>query len=341
MEGMALIRASIVGATGYTGAILTDILSEHPDVKMHALTSKSYAGRRVGEVFPDLRVDGAYVEYSLGAVAGSDVAFVCYPHGEAHEVVAELVEMGCRVVDLSADYRLKDPSAYQSWYGFVHPRVDLLREAVFGLPERYRAEVAKARVVANPGCYPTAMLLSLLPVAGEIESSVIVDAKSGVSGAGRTPSPKTHFCEVTGDFRAYSEVGHRHIAEMVQELGVAAGKPLAVSFTPHLLPVDRGIFSTAYFWPAEGLVGTDRQIAKYREFYAGETFVEVCDHVPGLGEVVGTNYCRLTVREDADAGLVKVFAVIDNLMKGASGQAVQNMNCMFGVAEDAGLRRKV
>jgi N-acetyl-gamma-glutamyl-phosphate reductase len=338
---MVLIKASIVGATGYTGAVLTDILSEHPAVRVHALTSKSHVGRTVGEVFPDLRVDGTYVEYTLGAVAGSDVAFVCYPHAEAHEVVAELVEMGCRVVDLSADHRLRDPAAYESWYGFVHPRPDLVEEAVFGLPERYRAEIAKARIVANPGCYPTAGLLSLLPVAGEIDSSVIVDSKSGVSGAGRTLSQRTHFCEVTGDFRAYGEVGHRHTAELVQELGLAAGRPLPVSFTPHLLPVDRGIFSTAYFRPAEGLVGTDKLMARYREFYTGEAFVEICDHIPGLGEVVGTNYCRLTVREDADAGLVKVFAVIDNLVKGASGQAVQNMNCMFGMAEDTGLRRKV
>jgi N-acetyl-gamma-glutamyl-phosphate reductase len=338
---MALIKASIVGATGYTGAILTDLLSGHPDVRMHALTSKAYIGRKVSGVFPGLRVDGTYTEYSAGAVSGSDVAFVCYPHGEAHGVVAELVDKGCRVVDLSADYRLKDPAAYQSWYGFVHPHFDLLQEAVFGLPERYRAEIAKARIVANPGCYPTAMLLSVLPAAAEIDSSVIVDAKSGVSGAGRTPSQKTHFCEVNGDFRAYSEVGHRHTAEMVQELGLAAGKALGVSFTPHLLPVDRGIFSTAYFRLAKGLMGTDRLLARYREFYADEAFVEVCDHVPGLGEVTGTNYCRLTVREDAAAGLVKVFAVIDNLVKGASGQAVQNMNCMFGRPEDAGLRRKV
>jgi N-acetyl-gamma-glutamyl-phosphate reductase len=245
------------------------------------------------------------------------------------------------VVDLSADFRLRDPAAYESWYGFVHPRADLLKEAVFGLPEMHRAKIADARIVANPGCYPTAMLLSLLPVADEIEGGVIVDSKSGVSGAGRTPSAKTHFCEVAGDFRAYSEVGHRHTPEMVQELSAAAGRPVAVSFTPHLLPLDRGIFSTVYYRQAGGLMGAREQMARYREFYAGEPFVEVCDHVPGLGEVVGTNYCRLTVREDESAGLVKVFAVLDNLVKGAAGQAVQNMNCMFGLAEDAGLRRKV
>ena len=337
-----MIKASIVGATGYTGAVLTDILSQHPDVGLHALTSKSYAERTVAKVFPELRLEGRYAEYAAEAVEGSDVVFVCYPHAESYGVVAPLIDAGCRVIDLSADFRLKDPDAYRSWYGFKHPRPDLVAEAVFGLPEKYRAEVKSARLVANPGCYPTAMLLSLLPAAGDIgEGGVIVDSKSGVSGAGRTPSEKTHFCAVSGNFRAYSEVGHRHTAEMLQELALAAGNRVQVSFTPHLLPVDRGIFSTAYFRPADGLVGTESRNKSYREFYRDEPFVEVCDHVPSLAEVVGTNFCRLTVREDESAGLVKVFAVIDNLVKGAAGQAVQNMNCMFGLAEDTGLGRKV
>jgi N-acetyl-gamma-glutamyl-phosphate reductase len=339
---MRMIAASIVGATGYTGAVLTDILAGHPDVRLDCLTSKSYAGRSVGEVFPALRVDGRYTEYSVEAVADSDVAFVCYPHAEAHQVAAPLVDAGCRVVDLSADFRLKDPLAYRTWYGFDHPRPDLVAEAVFGLPEKYRAQVAPARLVANPGCYPTGMLLGLLPVAADVHGGgVVVDSKSGVSGAGRNPSDKTHFCAVTGSFRAYSEVGHRHTAEMVQELSLAAGQALAVSFTPHLLPVDRGILSTIYFRPHDLDVSTEAWLEKYRAFYAGEPFVEVCEHVPALSEVTGTNFCRLTVRQDKDAGLVKVFTVIDNLVKGASGQAVQNMNCMFGLPEDTGLRRKV
>jgi N-acetyl-gamma-glutamyl-phosphate reductase len=336
-----VITASIVGATGYTGAVLTDILAEHPEVNLHALTSKSFVGRSVADVFPTLRVEGRYVDYAQQALTGSDVVFVCYPHAEAHAVVAQLWEASCRVVDLSADFRLKDPAAYPAWYGFAHPRPDLLAEAVFGLPEVYRGQIASARLVANPGCYPTAMLLSLLPAAEEIEGSVIVDSKSGVSGAGRTPSDKTHFCSVTGNFRAYSEVGHRHTPEMAQELTLAAHKTVSVSFTPHLLPVDRGILSTAYFRPAGGMRGNAVWLEKYRSYYRDATFVEVCDHVPGLSEVVGTNFCRIAVREDAAAGLVKVFSVIDNLVKGASGQAVQNMNCMFGFAEDAGLRRKV
>ncbi len=337
-----MIIASVLGATGYTGAVLTDILAWHPDVRLSALTSKSYVGRRVSDVFPHLRVSEAYVQYSPEVVEGSDVVFVCYPHAEAHEVVAALVDSGHRVVDLSADFRLTDPRAYQDWYGFVHPRPDLVAEAAFGLPEVYRSRIAQAKVVANPGCYPTGMLLGLLPVVAEIDSGgVVVDSKSGVSGAGRTPSEKTHFCAVDGNFRAYSEIGHRHTPEMVQELSAAAGRLLPVSFTPHLLPVDRGILSTIYFRPRGGLVGTEIWLERYREFYAGEVFVEVCEHAPGLTEVANTNYCRLTVREDSAAGLVKVITVIDNLVKGASGQAVQNMNCMFGLAEDAGLGRKV
>jgi len=336
-----VIAASIVGATGYTGAILTDILAVHPDVRLRALTSKSYVGKRVADVFPHLRVEGRYVEFAPEAVAGTDVAFVCYPHAESHEVVATLVDVGCRVVDLGADYRLKDPLAYGEWYGFVHSRPDLVAEAVFGLPELYRAQIANARVVANPGCYPTGMLLGLLPATGEIDGGVIVDSKSGVSGAGRTPTAKTHFCAVEGDFRAYGEVGHRHTVEMIQELTLAAGRALSVSFTPHLLPVDRGIFGTMYFRPRGGMIGNDAWLQKYQEFYAGEPFVEVCGHVPGLSEVTYTNFCRMTVREDPAAGVVKVFTVIDNLVKGASGQAVQNMNCMFGLPEDTGLRRRV
>ncbi len=336
-----MIAASIIGATGYTGAILTDILAEHPEVQLRALTSRSYAGRTVSDVFPHLRTAGEYVAYSVDMVAGSDVAFVCYPHAEAHGVVAELVDAGCRVVDLSADFRLKDVDDYGTWYGFEHPRADLVAEAVYGLPELYRTQVATARVVANPGCYPTGMLLGLLPVARHIDGGVIVDSKSGVSGAGRTPSDKTHFCAVTGNFRAYSEVGHRHTAEMAQELSLAAEGPVPVSFTPHLLPVDRGILSTIYFRPSQGLFKTQTWLDRYRRFYEGEPFVEVCDHVPALAEVDRTNVCRMSVRVDERAGLVKVFTVIDNLVKGASGQAVQNMNIMFGLAEDAGLGRRV
>jgi N-acetyl-gamma-glutamyl-phosphate reductase len=212
---------------------------------------------------------------------------------------------------------------------------------VYGLPEAYRVAIKTARLVANPGCYPTGMLLGLLPLADEIDGlGVIVDSKSGVSGAGRTPSEKTHFCSVTEDFKSYSEVGHRHTAEMLQELALAGGKELPVSFTPHLLPVDRGILSTMYLRLRGGVALRAEELTqKFRAFYEGEPFVEVCDRAPALAEVSHTNFCRIALWTDERAGLVKVVTAIDNLMKGASGQAVQNMNIMFGFQENEGLGR--
>jgi N-acetyl-gamma-glutamyl-phosphate reductase len=346
-----LIRASIVGATGFTGAALTDILWRHSEVKLDALTSMSFAGRRVDEVFAHLRAEGVYVPYSPERVAASEVVFVCYPHAEAHPVVAECIAQGQRVVDLSADFRLREPSAYVDWYGFDHPHEDLVAAAVYGLPELHREAIRTARVVANPGCYPTSAILAVAPLAKTMGASpVIIDSKSGVSGAGRTATEKTHFCSVHDNFRAYSEVGHRHTAEMVQEMSLLAGRPVQVSFTPHLLPVDRGILSTVYLaLEADALTGAvmsggaDPDAVIHREFesfYAAEPFVEVVRATPSLHEVRGTNYLRLSVRFDARAGLLKIVSVIDNLIKGASGQAVQNMNVMVGFPETMGLEAR-
>jgi N-acetyl-gamma-glutamyl-phosphate reductase len=265
------------------------------------------------------------------------VAFVCYPHAQAHPVVAELLDSGVKVVDLSADFRLRDPADYLAWYGFEHPRVDLVSEAVYGLTELYRDEVARARLVANPGCFPTGALLAAAPLMQKLPLDlVVIDAKSGVSGAGRSPSDKTHFCSVHDNFRAYGEVGHRHTAEIAQELELMAGGAVRLSFTPHLLPVDRGILSTVYLQPAGGA-----ELPAEDERYRDETFVEVTAATPSLREVQQTNFCRLAVRVDRAAGLIKVVVAIDNLMKGASGQAVQNMNLMFGLPESLGLEARV
>jgi N-acetyl-gamma-glutamyl-phosphate reductase len=342
-----VIAASILGATGFTGALLTEMLDRHPEVALEALTSSSYEGRRVTDVFPHSRVAAAYVAYAPDRVAGSDVVFVCYPHAEAHPVVAELLAAGHRVVDLSADFRLRDASLYPKWYQFDHPRADLLTEAVYGLPELYPEAIAQARLVANPGCYPTSMLLAALPLAREMKLElVVVDSKSGVSGAGRTPSDKTHFSAVHDNFRAYGEVGHRHTAEMLQELETAAGASVPVSFTPHLLPLDRGILSTLYCRPSASqgtfeIPPEDEVRALFVRDYSAEPFVEVVEHTPSLREVQRTNYCRLAVRTDPAAGLIKVVSVIDNLVKGASGQAVQNMNLMFGLPQASGLESVV
>lgn len=340
-----MIKASIVGATGFTGMVLTRVLSRHPSVELDALTSSSYVDRGVEDVFPGLRVPGKYVAYEAERLGDSEFVFVCYPHAASHPVVAELVDAGHRVIDLSADFRLADPAAYPRWYGFEHTRTDLLSEAVYGLPEVYRDAISVARLVANPGCFPTVSLLACLPLVREGNMGrVIVDAKSGVSGAGRTPTEKTHFSSVHDDFRAYGEVGHRHTSEMLQEVASAGKASVAVSFTPHLLPVDRGILATVYCCPAAGpgagaaeLLSERELFDLYADAYGGEPFVEVRAAAPGLSEVQRTNFCRMAVRVDPEAGLYKVVAVIDNLVKGASGQAVQNLNIMAGLPETAGL----
>jgi N-acetyl-gamma-glutamyl-phosphate reductase len=326
--------------------VLTDLLDRHPGVRLDTLTSASHVGRTVADLFPQLRVEGAYVPYEAAAVADSEYVFVCYPHGAAHPIVAELVEAGHKVIDLSADFRLDDPDGYPLWYGFGHPRTDLLGEAVYGLPEVYRDAVAHARLVANPGCFPTVSLLAALPLLRQgVVGRVIVDAKSGVSGAGRSASQKTHFSNVHEDFRAYGEIGHRHTSEMLQEMSLAAGCRLPISFTPHLLPVNRGILATVYCLPPAGgsagdsgsLLSQEELEQLYLAFYAKEPFVEVRPEAPSLREVQHTNYCRMAVRVDAEAGLYKIVGVIDNLVKGASGQAVQNLNIMAGLPEKMGL----
>jgi N-acetyl-gamma-glutamyl-phosphate reductase len=336
-----MITASIIGATGFTGAVLTDLLDGHPQVRLDALTSISYAGRRVDEVFPQLRVDGEYVPYDAGRLDASQVVFVCYPHAEAHPVVAELLDGGRRVIDLSADFRLRAAELYPEWYGFSHPRTDLLEQAVYGLPELEREAVTGARLVANPGCFPTGALLALTPLLGPLSPElVVIDAKSGLSGAGRGTTEKTHFSNVHDNFGSYSEVGHRHTVEIRQELERRASSSLSLAFTPHLLPVERGILSTIYLKPAVEMPEQQEVESLLRETYQGEPFVEVVTATPSLREVQYTNHCRLAVRVDRDAGLVKLIAVIDNLVKGASGQALQNMNLMFGLDETLGLERR-
>lgn len=321
----------VIGAAGYAGAQLADLVQRHPYFRLGVVTARADAGRRLVDVHPQYRVTKELTPYDPQAVQPGDLAAVAYPHAEAARVVAELVDRGARVVDISADHRLREADLYPQWYGFEHPRTDLLAEAVYGLPERYRAQIADARVVANPGCYPETAILGLLPLVGEI-ADVVIDAKSGVSGAGRTPSEIVHFSSVTESVLAYKVYAHRHLPEIEQELG------MEVTFTPHLVPVDRGLLATCYARLTGPPIGGDELRDRYRAYYHGHPFVEIVDAPPGMRAVQHTNHCQIHPTVDPRGGRVTVFSVLDNLGKGAAGQALQNLNIMASRPEDEGLR---
>jgi N-acetyl-gamma-glutamyl-phosphate reductase len=325
----------VFGAAGYTGALSARLLARHPGFDLKTITARSDAGRRLDDLYPHHRVAMVLEELDLDRHAGIDAAVVAYPHGAAAELVAALVARGVRVVDLSADFRLRDPAVYAEWYR-EHPEPGLLPEAVYGLPERYREQIAGARIVANPGCYPTATLLALAPLArAGLIGDVVVDAKSGVSGAGRAPTEKTHFVTADENVSAYGVPRHRHTPEIEQELAVL-GADVRITFTAHLLPLDQGELVSCYVTPIDG--GPEDARAIYQEFYADEPFVEVADNPPGVRDVRETNLCRISVHRDERTGRIIVFAVIDNLWKGAASQAVQNLNLMFGRPEGEGIQ---
>ncbi len=324
------ITAGVVGASGYSGALLAEMLLHHPDVRLCAVSSASFAGRPVSETLPRLRTELRFCDNE--EVAGVDVAFVCLPHGVSAPTVKRLLDGGARVVDLSADFRLP-ADLYEEWYG-EHPFPELL-PAVYGLPELHRRAIADALLVANPGCYPTAALLALEPLRGFGLIDVVVDAKSGVSGAGKAPSDATHFCTVDSDLVAYGLGGHRHYPEIATGIGAGAAGP-SLTFVPHLGPWQRGIVETIYV-RAQQTPTEDELRACYERAYADELFVEIAAGPPHLLDVVGTNYCRIFPTVDRRSGRIVVVSVIDNLVKGASGQAIQNMNVMFGGDEGRGL----
>lgn len=329
------LRVAVLGAAGYAGALSARLLHRHPAFDLAAVTSRSEAGRRLDELYPHHRVPLVLEELDYERHADIEAAIVAYPHGAAAEVVAELVARGVRVVDLSADFRLRDPAVYEEWYR-DHPQPGLLAEAVYGLPERYRGQIPGARIVANPGCYPTATLLALAPLArAGLLADVVVDAKSGVSGAGRAATDKTHFVTVDENVSAYGVPRHRHTPEIEQELAVL-GAELPITFTPHLLPLDQGELVSCYA-TLTNRGGPERNRAIYLEAYADEPFVELVEHPPGVRDVRETNICRISVHSDERTGRVIVFAAIDNLWKGAASQAVQNLNLMFGRPEGEGI----
>ncbi|MGA2011906.1 MAG: N-acetyl-gamma-glutamyl-phosphate reductase [Solirubrobacteraceae bacterium] len=323
---------AVFGAAGYGGALSARLLQRHPSFSLRTVTARSDVGRRLDEVYPHHRVPLVLEELDLDRHAGVDAAIVAYPHGAAAELVAELVRRGVRVVDLSADFRLRDPAVYEEWYR-PHPEPGLIADAVYGLPELYREQIAGAALVANPGCYPTASLLALAPLArAGLIADVVIDAKSGVSGAGRGATDKTHFVTVDENVNAYSVPRHRHTPEIEQELA-ALGARVTITFIPHLVPLDQGELVSCYVTPSR-----PAEIAElYREMYASEPFVELADGPPGVRDVRETNICRISVHRDERTGRVIVFGAIDNLWKGAASQAVQNLNLMFGHPEGEGI----
>lgn len=350
---MTSVRVAVAGASGYTGAELLRLLSQHPNVTLTAVTSEKSAGAAVSSVYPHLQ---GIVPLTFEALAPealterADMLILALPHTKSMGPVASCLKAGKRVIDLSADFRLKDPRTYETWYQTPHAHPDLIEQAVYGLPELHRSAIVQARLVASPGCYPTAAILQLAPLIARrliATDTIVIDAKSGVSGAGRSPALPYHFPEAHESLEPYKIGQHRHIPEIEQELSMVAGKQrhragasgpaVTVSFTPHLVPMNRGILSTAYA-RVNGTLDLAELRALYRDFYKGERFVRLLENaMPNPRHVRGANYCDLAVHADARAGWVVTVAALDNLIKGAAGQAIQAMNLMLGYPEETGL----
>jgi N-acetyl-gamma-glutamyl-phosphate reductase len=335
------IPVLVTGASGYAGALAADLVDKHPSLELAAATARSDVGSKLTGLYPQYSTDVELTELDLGALDGVDAAIVAYPHGASAPVVAEMRGLGIKVVDLSADFRLRDLPTYEKWYG-PHGEPDLLDGAVYGLTELNRAAIAEAELVANPGCYPTASLLALAPLAaaGLIED-VVIDAKSGVSGAGRGAAQEMEVVKSSDDAKAYKATGHRHTPEIAQELDALSGRggsangALPVTFVPHLMPFDQGELVSAYV-RAPREVDPDELGELYEAAYADEPFVEMAAEPPGVSAVRDTNLCRVHVLA-AEGGRVMVFSAIDNLWKGAASQAVQNLNLMLGLPEGEGI----
>jgi N-acetyl-gamma-glutamyl-phosphate reductase len=335
-----MTRVAILGATGYSALELIKLLLRHPQANITAVTSRQEGNPPISTVHPSLvkRLDLPLEDLGPKEVAArAECVFSCLPHGVTSGLVPELLAGGARVIDFSADYRLRDPKVFAKWYGEEHGDPDRLATAVYGLPELFRSSIKKATLIANPGCYPTSAILALAPLlkAGVIEKEdILIDSKSGVSGAGRTPKLTTLFPECNESVSAYNIGRHRHTPEIEQILSTASGQPIEVIFTPHLIPMDRGILTTAYSKPRSG-VTEEKILDTLREFYAAEPFVRVVDHLPGTKDTVDTNYCDITAR--IVRGRVITISVLDNLIKGAAGAAVQNFNLLYGYPEHTAL----
>ena len=339
-----MIRVAICGGSGYTGVELLRILSNHPEVVVTAVTSEKSAGRPISDLFPHLHRYSNLIYEQLNVediLVKAELFFVALPHGDSQEAVDHFFRHGKKVIDLSADYRLKATKTYEEWYKVPHRFQGTLKKAIYGLPELYRKEIAKTNLVANPGCYPTGAILGLYPaVKGEIVdlASIVIDSKSGTTGAGRKSDITFSYCEVNEGFKAYAIATHRHTPEIEQELSAIAGKDIKVNFTPHLAPFDRGILTTLYARLIKN-ISTKKVVDIYKEIYANELFTKVLDEgrFPNVKNIRGTNLCEIGLTVNMRTDTLIIVTAIDNLMKGASGQAVHNMNIMMGFDERTAL----
>lgn len=338
-----MIRAGVLGATGYAGIELVRLLTAHKDVQLTMLVSQSFKGKPISEVYQNLRGVNDIVCEELDveeAAKRCDVVFTALPHGASKEVIPQLFQRGLRVIDLSGDFRYNDPAVYEAWYGESHSSPELLAQSVYGLVELHREEIKKARLIGNPGCYTTCSILGLAPLVkhGMVSlSNIIIDAKSGVTGAGRSLALDYHFCECTENMKAYKIGTHRHTSEIEQELSLLAGSEIKLSFTPHLVPMKRGILATCYA-NLQKDVSREELVRLYQSFYKDEYFVRVYGQgLPETNHVAGSNFVDIGLEVDQRLGRVVVVSAIDNLFKGAAGQAVQNMNLLFGLDEREGI----
>ncbi len=336
------MKVSVIGATGYTGAELVKILLKHPQVEIETITSQSFANKKISEIYPSLITDLVCQELNINKIAlSSSFIFTALPHRISMEIVGKLHSRGRKIIDLSADFRFIDPLIYEEWYGTPHQKKELLKKAIYGLPELYREKISRARLVANPGCYPTSSILALAPLVNSgstKENDIIIDAKSGVTGAGRTLSLATHFPEVNENTRAYQVVGHRHIPEIEEQLSKLAKRKIIITFVPHLVPINRGILCTCYA-ALKQKTDTKYLLKLYQDFYKQEPFVEILPQgrFPQTKEVLDSNRCRIGITVNKRSGRAIIISAIDNLAKGAATQAVQNMNIMCGFEETMGL----
>ena len=338
-----MVKAAVLGATGHAGIELVRLLTNHPEVSVEIIGSKSFAGKKISEVYPNLRgiLDKECEEVDIDAVAKCDVAFTALPHGASKDIIPSIIEKGVKVIDLSGDFRYDDIAVYEKWYGQKHSSPELLSESVYGLPELYRDKIKNARLIGNPGCYTTCSILGAVPLLksgiGNSEN-IIVDAKSGVTGAGRGLTQQVHFCECTENMKAYKVATHRHTSEIEQELSHAAGREVMISFTPHLIPVKRGIIATIYV-NLNKKCTTEELTELYKDFYKDEFFVRVKDagQLPETKHVAGSNFVDIGIVADERLNRAVVVSSLDNIVKGAAGQAVQNMNLLFGFDEKTAL----